>query len=72
MTWSLDEIMEEVKVLENSVKQFKYDLSKLCWYMRGSVSLTEMYETCHEDREVMSQLVQDNLETAKKTQQPFF
>ena len=40
--------------------------------MRGSVSLTEMYETCHEDREVMSQLVQDNLETAKKTQQPFF
>tara|TARA_B100000497_G_C7484192_1_gene296982 strand:- start:27 stop:221 length:195 start_codon:yes stop_codon:yes gene_type:complete len=64
--------MEEVEVLENSVKQFKYDLSKLCWYMRGSVSLTEMYETCHEDREVMSQLVQDNLETAKKTQQPFF
>jgi hypothetical protein len=64
--------MEEVEVLENSVKQFKYDLSKLCWYMRGSVSLTEMYETCHEDREIMSQLVQDNLETAKKTQQPFF
>lgn len=72
MTWSIDEIMEEVKILENSVKQFKYDLSKLCWYMRGSVSLTEMYETCHEDREVMSQLVQDNLETTKKTQQPFF
>lgn len=72
MTWSLDEIMEEVEILENSVKQFKYDLSKLCWYMRGSVSLTEMYETCHEDREVMSQLVQDNLETTKKTQQPFF
>ena len=72
MTWSIEEIMEEVKILENSVKQFKYDLSKLCWYMRGSVSLTEMYETCHEDREVMSQLVQDNLETAKKTQQPFF
>jgi hypothetical protein len=72
LTWSLDEIMEEVEILENSVKQFKYDLSKLCWYMRGSVSLTEMYETCHEDREVMSQLVQDNLETTKKTQQPFF
>jgi len=64
--------MEEVEVLENSVKQFKYDLSKLCWYMRGSVSLTEMYETCHEDRQVMGQLVEDNLETAKKTQQPFF
>jgi len=64
--------MDEVKILENSIKQLKFDLSKLCWYMRGSVSLTEMYETCHEDREVMSQLVQENLDTTKKTQQPFF
>ena len=64
--------MDEVKILENSIKQLKFDLSKLCWYMRGSVSLTEMYETCHEDREVMGGVIKENLDTAKKTGQPFF
>lgn len=72
MTWSIDEIMEEVKVLENSVKQFKFDLSRLCWYMRGGLTLSEAYELSHEDRQVISQLIEDNLETAKKTGQPFF
>jgi hypothetical protein len=72
LTWSLEEIMEEVKVLENSVKQLKFDLSRICWYMRGSLSYTEAFETSPEDREVMAQLIEENLETAKKTQQPFF
>jgi len=72
LTWSIDEIMEEVKVLENSVKQFKFDLSRLCWYMRGGLTLSEAYELSHEDRQVISQLIEDNLETAKKTGQPFF
>jgi hypothetical protein len=64
--------LEEVRILENSSKQFKYDLSKLCWYMRGGMTLAEAYETSYEDREVISQLIEDNLETAKKTGQPFF
>jgi len=40
--------------------------------MRGSVSMSEIYETSAEDREVMSKLINDNLETAKKTNQPFW
>lgn len=72
MTWSLEEIMEEVEVLENSIKQLKFDLSKLCWYMRGGLTLSEAYELSHEDREVISQLIQENLDTAKKTGQPFW
>lgn len=40
--------------------------------MRGGLSYTEAHETTPEDREVMSKLIEENLETAKKTQQPFF
>jgi len=72
LTWSLEQIMEEVKVLENSVKQLKFDLSRMCWYMRGGLTYSEAFDLSYEDREVISQLIEENLETAKKTGQPFF
>jgi len=40
--------------------------------MRGGLSLSEAYDTSPEDREVITTLIEDNLETAKKTKQPFW
>jgi hypothetical protein len=40
--------------------------------MRGGLTMSEAYETCHEDREVITKLIEDNLETAKKINQPFW
>ena len=40
--------------------------------MRGGMTLTEAYETSPEDREIIGKLITDNLETAKKTNQPFW
>jgi hypothetical protein len=40
--------------------------------MRGSLSFTEAYETTNEDREVIIKLIEDNLETAKRLNQPFW
>jgi hypothetical protein len=64
--------LEEVEILEGQVKQLKFDLSRMCWYMRGGLTLTEAYDLSYEDREIISKLIQENLETAKKTGQPFF
>ena len=58
--------------MENETKNFKLDLMRLCWYMRGSITLDEIYASNVEDREVMSKLIKENLDTAKKTGQPFF
>tara|TARA_B000000609_G_C24094816_1_gene305033 strand:- start:433 stop:555 length:123 start_codon:yes stop_codon:yes gene_type:complete len=40
--------------------------------MRGSISLTEAYDLCSEDREMINEIIKENLETAKKTKQPFW
>jgi hypothetical protein len=40
--------------------------------MRGGLSLTEAYELSPEDRDVIIKLINENLETAKKTNQPFW
>lgn len=40
--------------------------------MRGGLSYDDAFMLSPEDREVIARLAEDNLEIAKKTQQPFF
>jgi hypothetical protein len=66
------EILEEVRVLEQETKQLKHDLLKMCWYMRGGLSYDDSMHLGPEDREIIAKVVEENLETTKKTQMPFF
>tara|TARA_B100000902_G_C27306657_1_gene915915 strand:- start:4 stop:180 length:177 start_codon:yes stop_codon:yes gene_type:complete len=58
--------------MDNEIKNFKTELSKIAWFMRGGVTIDELYGSSPEDREVFSRVIKDNLDTAKKTGQPFF
>ena len=58
--------------MENEINNFKAELFKLAWFMRGGLTLEEIYASTHEDREVIGGVIKDNLDTAKKTGQPFF
>ena len=44
----------------------------LAWYMRGGASYTDILNMSHDERLMLNQLVESNLETTKKTQLPFF
>jgi hypothetical protein len=66
------EILEEVKNYENQQKEIKSDIMKLCWYMRGGMTLEEGFSISFEDRQLINDIVKDNLETTKKTHLPFF
>ena len=69
---SLEDILRLVDDLENETKNIKMELARLVWYMRGGISLEEIYQVGPEDREIFSKLIKENLETAKKTGQPFW
>lgn len=45
---------------------------KLIWYMRGAVSLEDAYTMGPEDREFIARLIEENIETTKKSGLPFF
>jgi hypothetical protein len=45
---------------------------RISWFMRGSVTLEDVYCMGPDDREICSTLIQDNLETTKKSGMPFF
>ncbi len=64
--------MTTLKDMENDVKNIKMDLLKICWYMRGGVTYDEAHSMAPQEREIIGKLVKENLETTKKTGQPFF
>ena len=66
------EVKKEIAKMEADMKQFRFDLVRICWYMRGGVTLSGAYMSTFEEREMIGNLVKENLETAKKTGQPFF
>lgn len=72
MALPVEKILQEVKVQEEEIKQLRYDLAKMVWHMRGGLSYDDAFMLSPEDREVIARLAEDNLEVAKKTQQPFF
>lgn len=57
--------------MEADVKGIKKDVLKMCWYMRG-MSYTEAMNLSHDEREIVYEIIKENLETTKKTQMPFF
>jgi fructose-1,6-bisphosphatase len=57
---------------EKDTKALKRELYKICWYMRGSISIEQAYNLTIEDRELVGKIIEDNLETTKKSGLPFF
>jgi hypothetical protein len=72
LSWSVKQILDEVKTLDGQSKQFKAELTKMCWFMRGGLTLEEAYYLCPEDRELIADLIEDNLENTKRSGMPFF
>ena len=58
--------------MENENKNLKHELLKICWYMRGGVTYHEALDMGFTERTIVADIIKDNLETTKKTGQPFF
>lgn len=65
------EIEDYLVRLEKEITEFKEELIRISWYMRGGVSVTELLHSySFDDREAMYTIIKDNLETTKATQMP--
>lgn len=72
LTSNNDEIEELLNSYDRQSKALKKQLLKMCWYMRGSISIEQMYELGFSDREMINKLIDENLEITKDTHLPFF
>lgn len=69
---SNEDMLNYFNQLEKQAKALKQEVLKLCWYMRGSLSYDDGMLLSIEDRNNISKLISENLETAKKSGMPFF
>ena len=54
--------------LEEGIKNYKSQLFRLCWYMRGGVTIDNLlFDLSLEDIQLMNNIVQDNIEVTKKS-----
>ena len=72
LAWPTEQILKHVDELENETKQIKHDLVQICWYMRGSVSYEEAHFLSYDEKEIIINLIKENMETTKSTGMPFF
>jgi len=61
----LDDMEKECTSIRKSAFSFS-------WYMRGGVSYEDVLNMSMEERKLINELIENNLDTTKKTQLPFF
>jgi len=72
LTLDSDGISALVDRMETETKKIRHEILKLCWYMRGGLTYEEGMQLGYQEREIISSIINENLETTKKTNLPFF
>lgn len=50
----------------------KFNAQKIAWYMRGGVSYNDILNMSPDEINNLNKIIDENLETTKKTKMPFF
>lgn len=58
--------------MDSETQGIRQELLKMCWYMRGGLTYEEAVQLGAQERQLISKLIADNLETTKNTGMPFF
>jgi hypothetical protein len=65
------EIEAELIRLDQTVKEFKQELFRISWFMRGGISVNDLlFYYSHDDREAAYEVIKTNLENTKQSQMP--
>ena len=67
----LPEILQLAEEMDKDAKAIKKEVLKMCWYMRG-LSYSEGMSLSYDEREIVGEIIKENLETTKKSGLPFF
>jgi hypothetical protein len=55
-----------------SAMNIKFTAQRLAWHMRGGISYVDILNMSNDEFNNLSKIVDDNIETTKKTKLPYF
>ena len=72
MSLKLSEIEKLIEQFENETKAQRSEILEMCWHMRGALSYEEGMLLSYSDREIISKMIKDHIETTTKSGLPYF
>ena len=69
---SNDAIVEELKKMDKQCDGIKDEVIRITWWMRGGISYNDAMFLGPKDKEIITNLIKENMETSKKTGTPIF
>ena len=64
---SHDQISKMVEDMEKETEAIKEESLKMAWYMRGGTSYTDVLQMSYQERQMISTIIKENLETTNKS-----
>jgi len=58
--------------MERETKAIKKNSVRIAWYMRGALTYGDVLNLSPDELKSVNEIIEENLETTKKTQMPFF
>jgi hypothetical protein len=68
----VDEMKKMADNMWREAKQIKENALKMVWFMRGGVQYEDILNMSREEIQAINKIIEENLETTKKSQMPFF
>ena len=72
LTSDSEQILQYIEELEKDSKKIKEEALKFTWHMRGGLSYNEAMSLSYSEREIISNIIKENIETTKKTGLNYF
>ena len=58
--------------MEKDCQSIRQEAMKMSWFMRGGLTYDQAMALSIQEREIINEIIKDNLETTKKSGLPFF
>ena len=72
MPLDASEIDALVKKFDDEAKALRKNLLHMCWYMRGGLTYDQSFLLTPEERTLIGDIIEENLNTTKESGLPFF
>ena len=58
--------------MDREAHDIRQENLRMTWYMRGGINYEQVMQLSSQERQMISQIAKDNIETTKKTKLPWF
>jgi len=72
LTLDSDSIVKWIDQMEKESNDIRQEALKMSWYMRGGLSYDQALQLSIAERQLIGNLIKENLDTTKKSGLPFF